>query len=167
MRESMILEEMTLAIKEMGGKFVLPFRFKSPSGRPTHHLIFVSKNFRGYSIMKDIMTKESSTEDQGVPSFTYSPADATMPLLFSLQQPLTSLRASLLKVFAGRELSTEAIYEEHSVDRPFILKNYKDVLLQMENEKLVEVRSLKISKRRVGTFPDHLLVRFPAGDKNG
>jgi three-Cys-motif partner protein len=167
MRESMILEEMTQAIKEMGGKHVLPFRFKNPSGRPTHHLIFVSKSFRGYSIMKEIMTKESSTEDQGVPSFTYSPADATMPLLFSLQQPLSTLRTSLLETFTGRELTTEQIYEQHSVDRPFIMRNYKEVLRQMEEDGLIEVRSLKSSKRPKGSFANHLLVRFPKGDGSG
>jgi three-Cys-motif partner protein len=167
MRESMILEEMTQAIKEMGGTYVLPFRFKSPSGRPTHHLIFVSKNFRGYAIMKEIMTKESSTEDQGVPSFTYSPADASMPLLFSLQQPLSALRASLLETFAGQELTTVQIYEQHSVDRPFIMKNYKEVLRQMEEDGIIQVRSLKTSKRPKGSFADHLLVRFPKGGGNG
>lgn len=168
MRESMILEEMTLAIKEMGGTFVLPFRFKNPSGRPTHHLIFVSKNFRGYSIMKEIMTKESSTEDQGVPSFTYSPADASMPLLFSLQQPLSALRASLLETFAGRELTTVQIYEAHSVDTPFIMKNYKEVLRQMEEDGVILVRSLKTGRRPKGSFADHLIVGFPkAASNNG
>lgn len=167
MRESMILEEMTQAIKEMGGTFVLPFRFKNPSGRPTHHLIFVSKNFRGYSIMKEIMTKESSTEDQGVPSFTYSPADASMPLLFSLQQPLSALRTSLLDTFAGRELTTVQIYEAHSVDRPFIMKNYKEVLRQMEEDGVIEVRSLKTGRRPKGSFADHLIVRFPKEGGNG
>ncbi|MCW5750709.1 MAG: three-Cys-motif partner protein TcmP [Alphaproteobacteria bacterium] len=167
MRESMILEEMTQAIKEMGGTFVLPFRFKNPSGRPTHHLIFVSKNFRGYSIMKEIMTKESSTEDQGVPSFTYSPADASMPLLFSLQQPLSALRTSLLDNFAGRELTTVQIYEAHSVDRPFIMKNYKEVLRQMEEDGVIEVRSLKTGRRPKGSFADHLIVRFPKEGGNG
>lgn len=168
MRESMILEEMTLAIKEMGGTFVLPFRFKNPSGRPTHHLIFVSKNFRGYSIMKEIMTKESSTEDQGVPSFTYSPADASMPLLFSLQQPLSALRASLLETFAGRELTTVQIYEAHSVDTPFIMKNYKEVLRQMEEDGVIQVRSLKTGRRPKGSFADHLIVGFPkAASNNG
>lgn len=167
MRESMILEEMTQALKEMGGKFVLPFRFKSPTGRPTHHLIFVSKNFRGYSIMKDIMAKESSTEDQGVPSFTYSPADASMPLLFSLQQPLTGLRMSLLDTFAGQELSTEEIYERHSVNRPFIMKNYKQSLIEMEKEGLISVRSLNGKRREGKFFPDHLLVRFPHRGQNG
>ena len=166
-RESMILEEMTQAIKKMGGKFVLPFRFKNPSRRPTHHLIFVSKNFRGYSIMKEIMTKESSTEDQGVPSFTYSPADASMPLLFSLQQPLSDLRTSLLNAFGGQELTTKEIYERHSVDTPFILKNYKDVLLIMEEEGVINVRFFKSRNRRKGTFADHLIVRFPQGGVHG
>lgn len=167
MRESMILEEMTQAIKEMGGTFVLPFRFKNPSGRPTHHLIFVSKNFRGYSIMKEIMTKESSTEDQGVPSFTYSPADASTPLLFSLQQPFSVLRTSLLETFAGRELTTVQVYEQHSVGRPFIMKNYKEVLRQMEEDGVIQVRSLKTGRRRKGSFADHLMVGFPKEGGNG
>ncbi|MEQ9811226.1 MAG: three-Cys-motif partner protein TcmP [Azospirillaceae bacterium] len=167
MRESMILEEMTKAIKEMGGKRVLPFRFKNRSGRPTHHLIFVSKSFRGYSIMKEIMTKESSTEDQGVPSFTFSPADASMPLLFSLKQPLSELRSSLLDTFAGQELSMVEIYEQHSVDRPFIRTNYKEVLTQMEKDGVVQVRSLKAGRRRKDSFADHLIVSFPKGGGHG
>lgn len=166
-RESMVLEEMTAAIKEMGGEYVLPFRFKNPSGRPTHHLIFVSKNFRGYDIMKQIMSKESSTKDEGVPSFTYSPADASMPLLFSLQQPLSELRESLLETFAGQELSTLQIYEHHSVDRPFLKKNYKEILMKMEGDGAIAVRSTKTSKRRRRTFADHLLVRFPERASNG
>jgi predicted DNA-binding protein YlxM (UPF0122 family) len=117
--------------------------------------------------MKEIMAKESSTEDQGVPSFTYSPADASMPLLFSLQQPLSRLRESLLETYSGRELSVNDIYEEHSVDRPFIKKNYKTVLSEMENDKVVEVRTLKAAKRRKGTFADHLLVRFPGEADSG
>lgn len=166
-RESMVLEEMTAAIKKMGGEYVLPFRFKNPSGRPTHHLIFVSKNFRGYDIMKQIMSKESSTEDEGVPSFTYSPADATMPLLFSLQQPLSELRESLLETFAAQEYSTLQIYEHHSVGRPFLMKNYKEVLMKMEEDGAIAVRSTKTSMRRKGTFADHLLVRFPERASNG
>jgi hypothetical protein len=67
-REVLILEELAQAIKEMGGTYVLPFRFKR-GNRTSHSLIFVSKHFKGYEIMKIIMAKESSTEDQGVASF--------------------------------------------------------------------------------------------------
>lgn len=161
MREALILEELAQAIREMGGKYVLPFRFKNASGtRTSHSLIFVSKAFRGYDIMKDIMAKESSTEDQGVPSLTYSPADESMPLLFSLQRPLDELEGMLLDDFAGQELSMIEIYERHSVDTPYITKNYKNILLRLENSGRVSVRSLK-GKRRAGTFADHLLVKFP------
>lgn len=162
MREALILEELAQALKNMGGNFVLPFRFKNSSGtRTSHSLIFVSKSFKGYHIMKGIMAKESSSTDQGVASFTYSPADASMPLLMSLQRPLDQLEGMLLRDFAGVEMSMWDIYELHSVDTPYTDKNYKTVLSQMEEKGLVEVRSLRGSRRK-GTFADHLLVRFNA-----
>ena len=44
------------ALRDMGGKFELPFRFHNKCGtRITHHLFFVTKHFKGYSLMKDIM----------------------------------------------------------------------------------------------------------------
>ena len=167
LREALILEELAAEIKALGGQYVLPFTFKNSSGtRTSHKLVFVSKSFKGYSIMKDIMAKESSTDDQGVPSLTYSPADASMPLLFSLQRPLDELAESLLRDFAGQELSVRDLYELHSVDRPYVLKNYKDVLSQLEENGKVSVRSL-MGSRRKGTFADHLLVRFPPRGNHG
>src|SRR3546814_5105531 len=117
--------------------------------------------------MKQIMSRESSTEDEGVPSVTYSPSYASMPLLFSLQQPLSELRESLLETFAAQELSTLHIYEHHSVDKPFLMKNYKEVLMKMEEDGSITVQSTKTSKRRKGTFADHLLVQFPERTSNG
>jgi len=61
-RQELVLFELSKALKEMGAEYVLPFRFMNASGRPTHHLIFVSKHFKGYEVMKDIMHKQSSTE---------------------------------------------------------------------------------------------------------
>lgn len=167
LREALILEELAAEIKTLGGTYVLPFTFKNSNGtRTSHKLIFVSKSFLGYTIMKDIMAKESSTEDQGVPSFTYSPADASMPLLFSLQRPLDDLRSTLLKDFSGQELSVNEIYARHSVDKSYVLKNYKETLMRLEGEHKIVVRSIK-GNRRKGTFADHLLVRFPMGDTSG
>ena len=157
LRESLVLEEMSQAIKDMGGKFVLPFRFKRGQ-RTSHYLIFVSKNFRGYEIMKDIMAKASSTEDQGVASFTYSPADASMPLLFSLAQPLQKLKEGLPSAFSGKTLTMREIYEKHSVDTPYIAKNYKQALRELEEDKIITTNP---SKRRKGTFADNVLVTFP------
>ena len=45
-RELAIVEEIAQALKEMGGKYVLPFSFKNESGKRTsHNLVFVSKAF--------------------------------------------------------------------------------------------------------------------------
>ncbi|MFH0300202.1 three-Cys-motif partner protein TcmP [Bradyrhizobium sp. 31Argb] len=116
-REELVLEELAQAIKAMGGKYVLPFRFKNAQGtRTSHSLIFVSKHFKGYEVMKDIMAKESSVRDQGVPSFTYSPADASTPLLFSLARPFDGLKDELLGSFSKRTLSMQQVYEFHSID---------------------------------------------------
>jgi three-Cys-motif partner protein len=161
-RETLVLEEISQAIKAMGGKFVLPFRFKR-GARTSHSLIFVSKSFKGYEIMKNIMATESSTEDQGVASFTYSPADASTPLLFSLAQPFDNLLKDLPKVFAGETLTMRQIYENHSIDTPYTDKNYKEALRQLELAgKITANPSAAHRPKRAGsvTFADQVKVTF-------
>ena len=167
LREATILEELTNEIRRVGGKYVLPFTFKNTSGtRTSHKLIFASKNFRGYSIMKSIMARESSTRDEGIPSFSYSPADASTPLLFSLAQPLSKLKQSMLDAFAGQEINLKQIYGSHSIDTSYVERNYREVLKQLENEGTISVRSTK-GKRRPGTFAEHVLINFPVGGNIG
>jgi three-Cys-motif partner protein len=157
-REALILEELSQAIKAMGGKFVLPFRFKR-GARTSHSLIFVSKHFRGYEIMKGIMATESSTEDQGVASFTYSPADASTPLLFSLAQPFDKLLKDLPITFAGETLTMRQIYEQHSVDTPYTDKNYKEALRQLEAAGTIAANPPAANRRR-DSFANHVIVTF-------
>ena len=169
-REALILEDLAQAIKGMGGRFVLPFRFKNAAGtRTSHSLVFVSKHFRGYEIMKDIMANESSISEQGVPSLTYSPAEADMPLLFSLNAPLDRLEEMLLVTFADKTLTKRQIYENHSIDRPYVNKNYRYALLNLEAAGKISVDPpLKVNvvspqrARRAGTFADGVLVTFPS-----
>jgi three-Cys-motif partner protein len=164
-RELMIVEELCQAIKSYGGRFTLPFRFRDATGnRTSHHLIFVSKNFRGYDIMKEIMAKESSGAEQGVPSFEYSPADflPKQSLLFQLSRPLEDLQDRLLEAYAGRTLPMRTIYEGHSVDTPYIASNYKEALKNLENDGKITARKSDGSKPRKGTFADDVLATFPA-----
>ncbi len=163
LREAAILEELANEIQSLGGKYVLPFTFKSKEGtRTSHKLIFVSKHFKGYEIMKDIMAAESSTLDEGVPSLTYSPADASMPLLFSLAQPMSRLKQMLLDDFAGQALSLKEIYERHSVGKPYVKRNYREALLALEDAGDISATSTK-GTRRKGTFPEHVKIQFKGG----
>jgi three-Cys-motif partner protein len=158
-REAYILENLAQAIKQMAPKvYVLPFRFRSLKGtRTTHILVFVSKHFRGYEIMKDIMSKESSAAHEGVATFTYSPADAHTPLLFALSShSLSSLKSSLLTDFAGQAITHERLYERHSVDKPYVRPNYRKVLLELEAE-----QKITCSEHRKNTLAPHITIAFP------
>jgi hypothetical protein len=166
-REALILEELAQALKELGARYILPFRFRRPDGsRTSHALIFVTKNIRGYEIMKDIMARASSTVDQGVPSFEYSPADERCPLLFSLNRPLETLATDLLVQFKGRRMTMREVYTEHNVGTPFIAANYKRVLTDLEASGAItadppaEKRPIRKGER---SFGDNVLVKFGDG----
>lgn len=163
-RELLIIEELCQTLKAYGSRYVLPFRFKKDKGKRTsHHLIFVSKNFRGYEIMKNIMTRESTSDTQGVPSFEYNPADCLpqQTLLFQLSRPLDDLKEDLLVMFKGRRLTMQEIYETHNVDTPYIKKNYKDVLRKLYEDGSVAAVSPKGKPPRKDTLGDNIIVTFP------
>jgi three-Cys-motif partner protein len=163
-RELAIIEALFESLRETYGRYVLPFRFRDAHGtRTSHHLVFVTKHPLGYEIMKEIMAKESSTTDQGVPSFEYNKATEDEPLLFELSRPLDDLKEMLLAAYAGRTLSMAQIYEDHHVDRPYIKSNYKTVLTQLEQEGRMHAdppaSRRKIVKAKL-TFPDTVMVTF-------
>lgn len=164
-REAVILEELSAALKEHGISYVLPFTFKTERGtRTTHHLIFASKHFKGYEIMKGIMAKESSEQVQGVASFGYFPASEKHQLLFEFLRPLGDLEEMLLKEFAGQKLTMYKIYEHHSIGRPYVKSNYKKALLKLEAEHKLQVTppaSERPTRRGESTLADDVLVQFP------
>lgn len=163
-RETIIIEELCQSLKEYGSRYVLPFRFKNDKGKRTsHHLIFVSKHFRGYEIMKDIMSHESTSNTQGVPSFEYNPADflPKQTLLFQLSQPLSNLKNDLVTKFKGQRLTMQELYEQHNIDTPYIKKNYKKVLCELYNDGHIQAISIKGKPPRKGTFSDEIIITFP------
>lgn len=164
-RELLVVETLCQALRDLGQRYVLPFRFKDDRGtRTSHHLIFVSKGFKGYEIMKDIMARECSSAEQGVPSFEYNPIDAIdagkQQFLFQLSRPLDDLGDMLLDTFAGQSLTMLEIYERHNVDRPYIKKNHKEVLMKLE-----EAGHISATPHRKGTFGDKVQVTFPSREK--
>jgi len=167
-REAYVLESLAAALKDLGAKLVLPFRFRRADGsRTSHSLVFVTKNEKGYEIMKDIMARESSTEDQGVASFAYSPADARNPLLFSLSRPLNALADDLASTFADRTIKMIDVYRGHHVDTPYVMKNYKDALRELEAEGRVQCTPPPDKRRKVGgkvTMGDEVLLTFASAN---
>ena len=164
-REATIVENLTEALSAFGGKYVLPFCFKNDKGNRTkHHLILVTKHFKGYEVMKDIMASSSTAADQGVPTFTYCPADSNkQPTLFELNRPLDELKGMLLTDFAGRTMSMLDIYVSHSVGRRYIKKNYKETLAGLESSGLFQ----RLDGSRSGDLRTESLSRFRRGRVDG
>lgn len=159
-REAFIVEEMKAALEEMGGEYVLPFRFRNPEGtRTTHHLFFVSKHFRGYEIMRDVMYKHSHKEGT-VANFEYNPADARWPSLFELLRPLGDLEDMLLTDCAGVSTKLRPLFERHSKGKGYVLKNYREVLCRMEQERKITMDP-PCPPRRRGTIGKDVVITFP------
>jgi three-Cys-motif partner protein len=165
-RELTIVEELVKALQDMGGEYVLPFRFVNDQGtRTSHHLIFVSKHVLGYKIMKEIMARESSRMEQGVPTLEYNPADARYPFLFELSKPLDDLADMLLSKFAGQTLTMKQVYRKHHVGRRFIKRNYKEALRRLEAEGRIITdppAENRIKRKGQVTFADRVKVTFPS-----
>jgi len=160
-REKIILQAVEDVFKEWGMNYVLPFPFKSVTGKRTeHYLIFVTKNILGYNIMKEIMAKSSSSHIQNVPSFEYNPAAAKEKQISMFEKPRDKLEKMLLNEFAGMNLTMGQIYQRHNVGKGYIRKNYKEALLNLENQGKIKTNSAQ-SKCRKGAFPNKMLVIFP------
>lgn len=161
-RELSIIEELCRALEASGERYVLPFRFKRDRGaRTSHHLIFVSKHFLGYNIMKGVMAKQSGKE-QGVANFEYNPADRRFPTLFELARPLEDLKEMLASEFRGRTVSFKELYERHSVGKSFVEKNYRAVLKELEKDGKITAPARKAdnTRRKRGTFAKDVLISF-------
>ncbi len=162
-REMEIVEQLTQALKSSGNgnRFVLPFCFKNDNGtRTSHHLFFVTKHFRGYEIMKEIMASQSSSSCQGVPSLAYCEADKNQPLLFEMSRPIDDLENLLLLAYAGKTTNRKVIYEEHSVGKPFVASNYRTALLNLEKKEMIITNPPKDS-RKPDTLSESVLITFP------
>jgi three-Cys-motif partner protein len=154
-REEVIVEEFKTALEEIGGTYVLPFSFKDDRGtRTTHHLVFVCKHHLGYNIMKGIMAKVSSDFDQGVPSFAYNPkethAEVHQLLLFEEfreLRPLEALEQELLHDFAGCTVTVEQVFNQHSIGKRYIRKNYDEAFRNLEQRGAI-IADVPIEKRR-------------------
>jgi three-Cys-motif partner protein len=164
-REAQVIESLCQAIKGYGTRFTLSFRFKRQDGtRTSHHLVFVSKHFKGYDAMKTIMYGESTRHEDGVASFEYNPRDllsVKQQLLFQLSAPLSELKDSLLRCYKGRSIGFIPLYEKHSIDTPFIKKNYKDVLNEMYVKSIIDAVGEGGKTPKKDTFADHMVITFP------
>lgn len=167
-RETLILDRLAHTISQVSGPYVLPFMFRK-GARTSHSIVFVTKHPLGYKVMKDIMYNESTSHDGGIASFGYSDADRNTPYLNMFAFAWEDFKTALCAKFAGKTIRMVDIYRQHNVGTPYLARNYKKALNELENERRIAAlptaadRSMVAGGRR--SFGDAVLVTFPARSK--
>lgn len=136
-REDAVLKAMQAGMKELKAK-VEKFTYRSKTGtRTTHHLMYVSRHRLGMSLFKEISAKESTSFHDDVSSLEHNPSDRHgQGILFS---PLEQLEMDLRETFAGMSLTTEQMYHQHHNGKPYVLKNYRQAILNLKEAGLVSI----------------------------
>lgn len=123
-REKAVVDEIVASIRDVGGKFVIPFRFRDAAHKRTsHYVVFISKNIRGYTIMKEIMAKRSKAI-RGIPMFEWAPDRAMQLKLedFDSDDPysIDALKKYLLEACGGTRISVGELYDRYNVNIPIL-----------------------------------------------
>lgn len=166
-RQETIMSYLTEALKAVGGKHVLPFEFQSQHGdRTSHYIVFVSKAFLGYHLMKEVMWP-LSTDTSDVRSFEYVPVTSTQMALFpdyGKNHSISLLKDVLAQSAAGMKLSVWDVYERFTVDTPYMFRHVQTALIELEYERRVTIDppadrrpkrngKVTLAKDKIVTFP--------------
>jgi three-Cys-motif partner protein len=165
-REQIITDAIIKTLQAYEPSIIKPlhYRFRNQTGnRTTHHLFLATKSVAGYTAMKEIMVKQSSDIREHVGQLEYNPRDRSRPRLM-LDFSIPELKESLLAEFAGHTETVQQIYYRHNIGRPYVEKNYKDALRQLEDEgKIIASpdRSMRPSRKGIATMADIVRIKFP------
>lgn len=71
-----------------------------------------------------------------------------------------------MKEYAGQEIRFQNLYDEHNVGRPFVARNYRDILTELELAGKVVCEPPYTKRRRNKdkvSFGPKTVVKFPPG----
>lgn len=172
LKEPFIIEMLSQSLSNSGTNLVLPFKFVSEAKNQTsHYIILISKSTLGYQIMKDIMAKESTLQEEGIAGFSYIPVkhltnrkSIQLSILDGFEESeMDKLKERILKNFKGNTLKMIELFELDNIGTSYTKKNYKEALRQLENSGLI-ITSPPANERRmdrknnVVSFGDNVLV---------
>lgn len=132
-------------------KYSYPFRVcTSEKVQTLYYLLHVTNNYKGHSIMKQIMFNQSA-----LGNFAYlGPQDvaARSQMRFFEINSIEELKDYLLKRFVGREISYDRIQEEVCdpwySEPPYVDKHYREALRQLETEQKIKVNRISSKTSR-------------------
>jgi three-Cys-motif partner protein len=173
-REQIVMETLKVALKKIQGNYVVTFKFYDNKGTKTSHfLIFVSKNAKAYKEMKGVMHNLSTGTIDNVALYEFKPVvlkeqeDKQLALFGAnsyRRSPLDILEKDLLERYQGKTITMNEIFESHNVNTPYIERNYKDVLLNLERNQKIVTNPAAAQRRPYNgqpSFAGTVTVTFP------
>ena len=166
-RKPLIVSSFIKAISSRTNSFALPFGFTmSGTSRESHYLVFMSKSFRGWEIMRDVMIKESNRPGHQLFHLGYSDMNEAQASMFDYLMPAESLPQRILDKYAGTRITRDQLYETDCIGTVFQRKHYNNALYELEkNGQLTIIQSKP--KRRRGTYKDVVFKITSKDDFNG
>lgn len=136
-RKDLILETLRDALTQTYGKYVSWFRLVGSSPGADYYLVHVTKDFKGYEVMREIMARASSSHDaNGVPSFEYNPERQMN--LFKPGESLEDLERSLMGEFDGQTLTVQEVFERHGYGLNYRVRDFQSAVRRLEAEGWVQ-----------------------------
>jgi hypothetical protein len=139
------------------------FSFKVEDGhRSTHHLIFVTRNRKGYEAMKTIMAGASSRVTENGPSMTFT-QQPTEPMLFD-RDPHEALAETLMARFQSQTISLDNIYKEIGSETLFTQPYFRRSLLLLEQRREIKVdppAAFRPSSKGNQSMSGSTMITFP------
>ncbi len=142
-----LLEELKKIVCSFQRTYFLPFGIEFESRKTvSHYLVFLCKNHRGFSIMKQIMSKYSLCDSMGIPYFLLSPIRKQLnsQLEFGLSENMTRLMKLLCTDFSSQIILKKMIDEEYDKrGHMYIPRNIESALLKLRDQSKVQIRDPK------------------------
>ncbi len=162
-RESIIVNEMAQAIKDIGINYILPFRFKFiGKERTSHYLIFASKNLTGFTIMKDIMYAIGEKDYNGIGKFEFIPSCdkqnfQQLNIIDFFNTPFEEFKQNICEKYHGRCMTVKEFIKNDISYTKFVQSQYKEALKQLETEKRILCNP---QNRKKNTMADTVTITF-------
>ena len=157
-RRKVIIDAFIKAATDRLEAYALPFGFSGQgTHRESHHLIFLSKHFRGYEIMRDVMLKRNNRQGGSLSDLGFSDINKGYNFLFEFGENPDNLHIRLQEKHSNKALNRDDLYERDCIGTVFTKKDYNAALKKLEVEGNLEIKSSK-PKRRVGQFKDVTFV---------
>ncbi len=166
-RRSIILEAIFSVLRD-NKRYVFPFTFSFESERKiSHDIMLVTKHPIGVGAFKDVASKFGFMSEDEIPTYEFCDADRSLfPLLSEFSKTLDDLKGHLLRKYAGKRLTIKEIFEDDQQYGPFVRKNYKRAVIELEQHGAIKCIPAigtkgRPSRNGVPTAGDGVVVTFP------